>query len=843
MRRFLDPAKAAGALVVVADDGGRSGTERRAIYDAEIARRLEEAGGRHRDVDVRVSLMWNTVDDVDLHVTAPSGETIFHGNRRSRCGGRLDVDRNVASTTREPVENVRWEQGKAPAGTYGVTVRNHAFRSSARRPIDFTVEIVTGGEVQRHRGTVSKRGETGPDSDIEVAKFRFDPEAKGPAAAQGGEVAAAMAREDAGLNPQPNGCPDPKAELAGIVGAGARLFAVTPGSASSPFSDLQGAKRLRLANQEDLVAAADTLASQGFGRRGLTHGGGRGRVEVRIPEHTGRAWILVSGDGDLTEIRPSRSNPSAARVELDVASGETKAVNGRDCSGYRVLRLIDPQAGTWRFDFGAGVALGWLLETQRRIEVRPVGGQTLYRDRESVLALELFDPATGEAVTDPDTLSSAAVIGRLDGAQLAFKDDGQGGDAVSADGRFSALVYPRSFGAIGLQVTLRTAGQERHSQIRLQVFDSAWRFRPALPAIHGCEIPLFVSGRIEPGERASSEPPREILAALDDARISLRDDGLNGDAAVGDGVYSAHWTPARSGHAAVRFEGIGGAPVEVAQSSLEILDWAEPAGSEVLDFGTLVGDREATTELDLSGSVRGGRADVELSAEPFVPVELTVEGAGIGGPRHLVPGQPMRVPLVRGADRWRLRIAPQRCPPRLDGRSIGTLRVRGQGRDGQVREIALSLRAISEPRPLFHCLLPLLIAAALALLAAFLVWGFVSPARFSRSLGILVSPEEDLDEGFLQLVRTARGTGSGFYRDARAYIAPEFRVSGRRAGALVCLIAGRGGVLMRRLAGQAVLRRNPQGEWEALAEVELRPAFGELFRNEGGTLYFELRNV
>ena len=62
----------------------------------ELRARLEREGARSSDV--QVSLMWNNYNDLDLHVVCPSGERIHGGNRKSACGGHLDVDANVRQT-------------------------------------------------------------------------------------------------------------------------------------------------------------------------------------------------------------------------------------------------------------------------------------------------------------------------------------------------------------------------------------------------------------------------------------------------------------------------------------------------------------------------------------------------------------------------------------------------------------------------------------------------------------------------------------------------------------------------------------------------------------------------
>ncbi|MGB0951477.1 MAG: hypothetical protein ACPGWQ_05730, partial [Poseidonia sp.] len=96
---------------------------------SELRARLEREGAQSSDV--QISLMWNNYNDLDLHVLCPSGERIHGGNKKSACGGELDVDANVRAETRKPVENVFWEDGKAPAGRYQVYV--HYYKKHKKR--------------------------------------------------------------------------------------------------------------------------------------------------------------------------------------------------------------------------------------------------------------------------------------------------------------------------------------------------------------------------------------------------------------------------------------------------------------------------------------------------------------------------------------------------------------------------------------------------------------------------------------------------------------------------------------------------------------------------------------
>jgi hypothetical protein len=159
--------------------------QRKADIDAEIKSRVEAAGGQYANVDIRASLLWNNRNDLDLHVIPPSGEEVFYAHKKSACGGWLDVDMNVHGETTKPVENVRWAKGTAPKGRYRVYVQNYAFKEPKPDPTEFRVEIEVGGEVKHFDGTISLRGERGPDSNVLVYEFDYDPEArKAPAPAK-----------------------------------------------------------------------------------------------------------------------------------------------------------------------------------------------------------------------------------------------------------------------------------------------------------------------------------------------------------------------------------------------------------------------------------------------------------------------------------------------------------------------------------------------------------------------------------------------------------------------------------------------------------------------------------
>lgn len=832
LRATLTPAGQAALpgreVLLIADAAGQRRADRRAAVDFEIARRVTAAGGRHSDVDVRVSLLWNTRDDLDLFVTAPSGEVIYFGNAGSACGGRLDVDRNYRHTTREPVENVRWPRGRAPAGQYRVRVRNYAFKEPTRAPVPFTVEIETGGEVSTHRGIISPRGETGAASEIAVAEFRFD-RTPPPPPADATAIDAALAASDRALHPAAAGCANPLGDLRALHAGGVRLTAITPGAATSPFADARVLAATRpLRSQADLVATVAAVAAR-HGRPGLAHDSGSGRVRLEVPPHIGRLWLLISADTDLAGLRPAADNPPAAAVRLESTPARTTHLDGTGASGVRLLELEHPAPGTWTFTTGhAGVAVGWLSEHIPALAVRMEPAAPLYRDRPGTVRFMVIDPARG---APPDAPGPLALSAELDGVPLALTADGPG--------RWSAELTPTATSAVITR--LDYAAGRREQRLPLPVTAAAWRFEPTLPARHRRDRPLLLGGQLHPlpDAPAGAAPPAVLIARLDDGtRLELRDDG------TGDGRYSAHWTPNSSGPRTLAFSGQGGAPMVPASGRIEVIDWAELAGPARLDFGPIASREQRGVALDLGPSRIHGPLELIIrltGSDGRLPLALSTATASI----PLLPDVPVRLPvgsddLHRALAHWALTLTAPRCPPasaNLGGLIIET------GADGPDQRLVIALAAQPQPRPWFICLLPLLLGLLLLALLLAIAWGFISPARFPRNLGVVLSPEEDLDEGFFQLLRARRGTGAGFYRDARACIGADFRIGGRRQGAVACLIAGRPRPRLRVLPGQVLERRDLAGDWQPLDSGEQPLRLGETYRTASGNLYLEFRTL
>jgi hypothetical protein len=121
------------------------------------------------------SLIWNSLDDLDLHVIDPSNAHIFfqqycksRDNAFTNAGGQLDIDMNAGENVRQdPVENVYFKC-TPPDGIYKVGV--HAYRKVGNRPLSFEVQIRKDGElIQVLNGTVSKSNDF-----IDIINYKLD---------------------------------------------------------------------------------------------------------------------------------------------------------------------------------------------------------------------------------------------------------------------------------------------------------------------------------------------------------------------------------------------------------------------------------------------------------------------------------------------------------------------------------------------------------------------------------------------------------------------------------------------------------------------------------------------
>jgi hypothetical protein len=124
--------------------------------------------------DVKITLSWDRVHDLDLRVIEPGGEEIRFSNSASRTGGELDLDSGAnCLQSLANSENIFWPSGGGPTGEYVVSVHN--YQQCSPGAVDYTLRVVYDNTVSTFRGSFADG--TASDADTadnlrEMARFR-----------------------------------------------------------------------------------------------------------------------------------------------------------------------------------------------------------------------------------------------------------------------------------------------------------------------------------------------------------------------------------------------------------------------------------------------------------------------------------------------------------------------------------------------------------------------------------------------------------------------------------------------------------------------------------------------
>jgi hypothetical protein len=116
---------------------------------------------------VQVLLSWDNYNDLDLFCTDPQGETVWFKNRRVASGGLLEIDMNVEyPDSKKPVENIYWNSGGAPEGTYDVYVLYYKQHDRNSNKTPYTINVKYGNKSNEYKGVIKKE-----DRPLHVCSF------------------------------------------------------------------------------------------------------------------------------------------------------------------------------------------------------------------------------------------------------------------------------------------------------------------------------------------------------------------------------------------------------------------------------------------------------------------------------------------------------------------------------------------------------------------------------------------------------------------------------------------------------------------------------------------------
>ena len=633
--------------------------------------------------------------------------------------------------------------------------------------------------------------------------------------------------------------------LGALRAAGVRTAVVSLGAKGRPVhSDYE--IRTRAQNPTELLAAIGEIYQRFLGAKAPDSGRlspGAPRIEAEVAPFVDDVFLLVAAEGPVGEIRAEPGNPAADTVEPGYRAGETTGLDGLT-RGYRILRLRRPAAGTWRFAVtGLSSEAGWYLIQDFSISLRVHLPPTAVQGGETLVTAELIDDRTGQRIQRPGQIPGLTLKAQLDGQEFVFRDDGQVGDQAAEDGLMSARIGFRRGGPVALRVQLssRYLQAEQHGQVEVE--RAPWGLEVLTPPQTIVGASTQVGVRLKRGGEPAALPlPERVSARLADGRtLPLRDDGREGDRSAGDGVYGRAWIPERIGDEPIEYRAEGGGQSVTTRGQVVVKGSLVFGTPGALQFGRLTGRSQAEAMLDLGFVQARGRFELMLSSGFSHSGAILEVDVGKGFEALSGPGLSVGFP-PDGRQAYPVRLRVGNCPAAVGPDQAGALVVAAVDGHGQTLRAAVPIRVEIVADHWLRCWWPVIAVILLALLAAFVLYGVIGPARFPRTLAVILSPEADLDEGYPFNIRAQKGARSGFYRDARIHITTDFQLRRSATGALVRLRADRLGVYILPLPGTAVLSLDADNRWEPVStEQETKVRFSTLYKNAAGTLFFEFR--
>ncbi len=634
--------------------------------------------------------------------------------------------------------------------------------------------------------------------------------------------------------------------LSALRARGVRSAGVSVGTSSPLSQRYDTTSTARDASQ--LLMAIGSIFQQFLGAKAPGSGrlsAGATRISAEIAPFVGEAFVLVAAEGPVGTISPLPGNPTAAAVDDDYRSGQTKGLDNR-VRGYRILRLERPDAGTWNFDVsGLSSSAGWFLIQDFSVSMRFTPPATVAQGADTALTLELIDDSTGQRINRPGRIQGLEVSTTIDGTRFLFRDDGHDGDQQADDGVMTALVRFMTPGQAQMPLRLVSKYLADQATHQIIVIETSWALEVQTPrtTFVGDTVPVTIKPVLV-GAGGVLQPPELIRARFDnDQTMLLRDDGQDGDTRAGDGLYTRNWAPAQVGTVQIEYRAEGRGKAAEASGAVDVGGTLAFGKPEVLELGRLTSNTDGHGALDLRFIELTGEFPIQLSSDfshhhSRLQIDLGKGFVDLDRTR-------LDLTLREGGDRqWMVRLRVEGCPSAVAPDATRVVIVEASDHKGQPILVEVPIRVEVVKDPWLTCWWPAIAAVALTALTIFILYGIVSPARFPRNFGVVISPEADMDEGYPFNIRSQKESGAGFYRDARIFITTDYQLSPSSRGALARLRADRMGVFVLPLPGNVVLQLDADDKWETMStEHETRARYSRLYRNAADSLFFEFRNV
>lgn len=627
--------------------------------------------------------------------------------------------------------------------------------------------------------------------------------------------------------------------------SGATVAAINIGLTAGAFDNNPAINFTTAArNSQELVEAVGLVYQRFLGAKRVQTGEVGGAVEVEVPPYVREAFLVVAADGPMLALEQELGNPKADGADLNFRGGGESLGRDNRRRTYRIARLLRPQAGRWSFKaLGLADRAGWMLLFDSAVAVRMISPPTVAQGVATPLEFEVIDEITGRRITDFTAIPDLDLTFDVGGQKVELRDDGSGGDRQAGDGILTGEVTFDSPGREKIPVRLESDLLDRTFTIETEVVEASWVTDVKTPPRAEVSTPVDLRVELRPlGDPSRLTPPEKIEVLTGGPVVELNDAGRDGDEAAGDGVFSGTWTPEAMGTIHLDYVPQGGTGAMRTTVPLEVIGSLRFGPVRPVDLGKGGRTSELTGQLDLSSATVRGTYEVTVTSDFEVARTVLEVDRGHGWESLDEEGVALRM-AENGALSWPLRLRIGTCPGSHSSGESFAIRVAGRDAEDRTIETVVPLAVEVVPDPWLVCWWPVIASILGLALAGFVIYGYWSPSRFSPRLGVVLSPEENLEEeGFFHPIRAQRGSGAGFFRDARIFLTSDFRLSSRSAGALARLRARGKQVKIEPLDGASLWRQTADGDWERLPQAESTARFGTTYKNDLGSLFFAVRN-
>lgn len=359
--------------------------------------------------------------------------------------------------------------------------------------------------------------------------------------------------------------------------------------------------------------------------------------------------------------------------------------------------------------------------------------------------------------------------------------------------------------------------------------------------ISGAKVLLVAAIRAGAGGELITDP--EVLRDLNvtlqmqGQTITLHDRGEEGDAAAADGRYSGPAVFTGSGSVPVRLRAQSPLVDRTADATVDVSGTFRHTGPPIeVDLGVLGAGAVACRQLEIGGEHQGV-VPFALKALRRPPAGHTLDIRFPDG--TLQPGS--KAVTAKRDDRVEVCLTTSDRAPSSSSAGEPWLELHVAGSDAPDHNVIIKLRWQVNGLSFRERWLWLILLIATVLLLLFIALGFLLPHRFQPGLALVFVPERDeLDEQTPEPIRQWSGVRIGFYRNARAFLHPDYRVSGSPRGALASLHAEKRGARVIPIRATPLYRETLEGQWEAVSADGQRVRGGDVFRIGDRGPYFRI---